>query len=51
MDKWAGYAGERNKLMSFIAERKVANPIVLTGDIHSNWVNDLRADDLRPKRP
>ena len=23
---------------------KVANPIVLTGDIHTNWVNDLKID-------
>jgi hypothetical protein len=26
-----------------------ANPVVLTGDNHSNWVNDLRVDDLQPK--
>ena len=27
------------------------NPIVLTGDIHTNWVNDLRVDDHQPETP
>ena len=29
-------------------ERKPSNPIVLTGDIHSNWVSDLKADTATP---
>lgn len=45
MDQWPGYAYERMQLMRFIADRRVPNPVVLTGDIHSNWVNDLRIDD------
>ena len=36
---------ERMELVQFLAERRVPNPVVLTGDIHSNWVNDLRVDD------
>ena len=34
--------------MKYIAERRVPNPVVLTGDIHSNWVNELRIDDRKP---
>ena len=49
MDQWPGYAAERIKLMQFIADKKVSNPVVLTGDIHSNWVNDLRVDDRKPE--
>ncbi|WP_040593413.1 alkaline phosphatase D family protein [Schlesneria paludicola] len=45
MDQWPGYAAERIALMQFMADRRIPNPIVLTGDIHSNWVNDLRVDD------
>ena len=45
MDQWPGYAHERIELVRFLAERRVPNPVVLTGDIHSNWVNDLRVDD------
>jgi alkaline phosphatase D len=50
MDQWPGYAAERMQLMQFMAERRIANPIVLTGDIHSNWVNELRVDDRRPEQ-
>jgi alkaline phosphatase D len=45
MDQWPGYAAERMQLLQFMAERKINNPVVLTGDIHSNWVNELRVDD------
>jgi alkaline phosphatase D len=51
MDQWPGYAHERMQLVRFLQERRVPNPIVLTGDIHSNWVNDLRVDDRRHDQP
>lgn len=51
MDQWPGAAAERMALVQFLAERHVANPVVLTGDIHSNWVNELRVDDRRPELP
>jgi alkaline phosphatase D len=51
MDQWPGYAHERIALMDFCAQNKVSNPVVLTGDIHSNWVNDLRVDDRKPETP
>jgi alkaline phosphatase D len=51
MDQWPGYLHERNQLMQFLADRKVPNPVVLTGDIHSSWVNDLRVDDREYDQP
>lgn len=51
MDQWPGAAAERMRLLEFMAERQVSNPVVLTGDIHSNWANDLRVDDRRPETP
>ena len=51
MDGWPGYAAERMKLVRFLADRRVPNPVVLTGDAHSNWVNDLRVDDRKPEAP
>jgi alkaline phosphatase D len=51
MDQWPGYAHERIQLVKFLAERRVMNPVVLTGDIHSNWVNELRADDREHDSP
>jgi len=44
MDKWAGYEVCRQRVMQTIADLKLPNPIVLTGDIHSNWVCDLPLD-------
>jgi alkaline phosphatase D len=44
MDAWDGYPAARNRLLSFIAEREVRNAIVLTGDIHSAWQADLKAN-------
>ncbi len=51
MDQWPGAAHERGKLLEFLRDRRVPNPVVLTGDIHSNWVNDLRVDDRQPDTP
>ncbi len=51
MDDWSGYVYERNKLTKFIKDRQIGNAIVLTGDNHKNWVNDLRLDGLRPETP
>ena len=51
MDQWPGYMDERNKLLRFLGEKKVANPVVITGDIHSNWVNNLRVGDREGKGP
>jgi alkaline phosphatase D len=44
MDQWSGYEAARNRVLSFLHKRRPANPVVITGDIHSNWVNDLKAD-------
>jgi len=41
-DGWAGYSAARDRLFDAIVERKVANPVVLSGDVHCNYVCDLR---------
>lgn len=51
MDQWPGYAAEKMALMRFLQERNISNPVVLTGDIHTNWANELRVDDLQPEGP
>ncbi len=51
MDKWDGYPADRDRLMTFLHERRPANPVVLTGDLHTNWVNDLKLDFERPDSP
>ena len=51
MDQWAGYEAGRKRLLQFLTDRDVANPVVLTGDIHTNWVNDLKVDFDRESSP
>jgi alkaline phosphatase D len=50
-DQWDGYAVSRNRFLSFVEQAQPANPVVLTGDWHSAWVNDLRLDFSRPETP
>ncbi|MEM9644073.1 MAG: alkaline phosphatase D family protein, partial [Planctomycetota bacterium] len=51
MDQWPGYLHERDELVRFLGDRHISNPVVLTGDIHSNWANELRVDDRREDAP
>jgi alkaline phosphatase D len=40
-DQWDGYAPARQRLFRHLADNHIANNVVLTGDIHSAWCNDL----------
>ncbi len=51
MDAWDGYLGSRDRILGFIAERRIANPIVISGDVHNNWLADLKADFSDPDSP
>jgi alkaline phosphatase D len=43
-DGWDGYPAARKRLLDYISGASIANPVVLGGDVHSFWVNDLKAD-------
>jgi alkaline phosphatase D len=43
-DKWGGYPVAQRRLLNTLVDRAVSNPVVLTGDVHSNHVYDLRLD-------
>jgi alkaline phosphatase D len=40
-DQWDGYAANRNRLLAQMRRPAVHNPVILSGDVHSFWVNDL----------
>jgi alkaline phosphatase D len=40
-DAWAGYPPARERFYGALARHGTENPVVLTGDIHSFWVNEL----------
>jgi alkaline phosphatase D len=51
MDTWCGYTNERKRLLTELSERRVRNPVVLTGDSHSNGVHDLYVEEPHGKSP
>jgi alkaline phosphatase D len=40
-DQWDGYAANRDRVFAGLAQPAVRNPVVLSGDVHSFWCNDL----------
>ena len=50
-DGWDGYAPARNRLLGSVVERKAPGVVVLSGDVHSNYVADLKADFDDDKSP
>lgn len=51
MDAWSGYPAARDRLLRAVAERAANRTVVLTGDIHSSWVNELASGFDRPGQP
>lgn len=49
MDPWSGYPAARERLMRDIAAYAPHSTIVLTGDIHSSWVNELPSTFTRAR--
>lgn len=47
-DQWDGYDGSRRRLYSTIRDTAGGNVVVLTGDIHSSWANELTEEPLDP---
>src|SRR5262249_4986924 len=50
-DGWDGYPMARGRLLSSLAGRRVANPIVIGGDVHMQVVADLKLDFNDPAAP
>ena len=50
-DGWDGYPAARQRLLSHLVEKRIANPVVLGGDVHSFNVADLKLDFDDPKSP
>jgi alkaline phosphatase D len=48
LDSWDGYPANRNRLLKTFKELNIRSPVVLTGDTHSNWAAELKADFDEP---
>ena len=43
-DGWDGYGAARGRFTDALQRQRVANPVLLGGDVHENWVGHLKAD-------
>jgi alkaline phosphatase D len=50
-DAWDGYPASRSRLLQHVETSRVSNPVVVGGDLHSFWVNDLKRDFDDPGSP
>jgi len=50
-DAWDGYPAARRRLLDTVQERRVPNPVVLGGDVHSFYACDLKPDFDDPASP
>ncbi|MES2622382.1 MAG: alkaline phosphatase D family protein [Bacteroidota bacterium] len=44
-DQWDGYPAEKKKVLTHIASNNIDNVVILTGDIHTSWANDIPHPD------
>jgi alkaline phosphatase D len=44
LDQWHGYPESRLRMINFLRNSSVDDVIVLTGDIHSSWANEIVID-------
>ena len=44
MDQWDGYVADQNTVKDAF-EQYADNPVVITGDFHANWANEIRSAD------
>ena len=47
-DGWDGYAAARSRLTDALQRHQAPNPVFLGGDVHANWVGQVKADYARP---
>lgn len=47
-DQWDGYRAERQRVYDSILVNNIDNVVVLTGDIHTAWANDLPGSGYDP---
>ncbi|MDO9358879.1 MAG: alkaline phosphatase D family protein [Polaromonas sp.] len=43
-DGWDGYSAARSRVIDGLQKHAVANPVLLGGDVHENWVGHVKAD-------
>jgi alkaline phosphatase D len=47
-DQWDGYPAARARVLGHLAQNQISNVVVLTGDIHSSWGNEITGNPFAP---
>ncbi len=47
-DAWDGYPLARQRIVDHLVDARVRNPVLITGDWHSTFVNDIKTDFADP---
>lgn len=47
-DQWDGYSYERGQLTDYVVNNNIENVVVVTGDIHTAWANDIPGPGYNP---
>jgi alkaline phosphatase D len=47
-DQWDGYPAARARVLGFLGDKAINNVVILTGDIHSSWGNDITSNPFDP---
>ena len=47
-DQWDGYVASRVKLLQYLGANSIGNVVVLAGDIHSSWGNEISVNPFSP---
>jgi alkaline phosphatase D len=47
-DAWDGYPAARQRFLKQLKDEKITNNVVLTGDVHSSWANDVAENPFDP---
>ena len=50
-DGWDGYPAARARMIASMRKNGLANPVLVGGDVHQNWVGHVKADYAAPKSP
>ncbi|HEY1383465.1 MAG TPA: alkaline phosphatase D family protein, partial [Dongiaceae bacterium] len=50
-EAWDGYPEARKRLLANLRDNRIANPVVIGGDNHAFWANDLKTDFDDPGAP
>ena len=48
MDAWDGYPATRQHIVDLLAEKDIQNTVVLTGDVHNSWANEVKTSVKDP---